>query len=47
MRTKLKHSIINLNWVIKLKATKTFTKKKTRIKIKNPKDKDYIEKYNI
>jgi len=37
MRTKLKHNIINLNRVIKLKTTKTFTKE-TRIKIKNPKN---------
>ena len=35
-----------LNWVMKLKTNKTFTKG-SRQKIRNPKNKDQIEKYNI
>jgi hypothetical protein len=41
-----KHNTINLNWMIKLKTTKFFTKW-PRIKIRNPNNKDYIQEYNI
>jgi hypothetical protein len=41
-----KHNTINLNWMIKLKTTKIFTKQ-PRIKIRNPNNKDHIQEYNI
>jgi hypothetical protein len=37
---------MNLNWWMKLKINKTFTKE-PRKKIRNPKNKDQIEEYNI
>jgi hypothetical protein len=40
------YNIINLNWIMKLKTTKTFTKE-SRKKIRNSKTEDDIEKYNI
>lgn len=41
-----KYSTINLNWRIKMKTTKTFTKRPSK-KIKNPNNEDDIEEYNI
>jgi hypothetical protein len=41
-----KYNTINLNWRMKLKNNKTFTKR-TRQKIRNSKNEDQIEEYNI